>query len=245
MSLDKEFYPCSAALTQLIQKYFIQLTQGCGRRGCNNPDCATGRGKALSPDEAAPRAVLLVQNKGRLCDPCSSPENLSESSSQHSVLSTEQGVVRQEVGVEGGHSEVTLLHTQTPPQPSSSELMELAISPTDIHEHSPLQLVIGSSSSSLARQFSRNRSSPSASLGSQTTSSSSSSTSSGPMLGSSSSNSSASALVHMASSNMVDEVARMEVSPSPHPSTTSPVPLNQGRDKQPSAKVLPIQIGKS
>lgn len=255
---EEYFSPFSAALSQLIRKYFLQLTQGCGKKDCDNPDCATGRGESLSPDEAASKALLLVQNKGRLCGSFSSPSkksipqsssqlsvksSISRSSSNHSASSTEQSVVSQETGVEGGHSEVTLLHTQPTPQPSSSEPMELAITPTDIHDHSRLHLVIGSSSSSVAQQFSQNRSSPSASLGSRAnTTSSSSSSSSGPMLGSSSSCSSSSALVHMASSNMVDEVARMEVSPSPHPSTTPPLPPTAGK---PSPEALPLQIGES
>ena len=238
------FRTCSTALRELIEKYFTQLTRGCGRESCNNPDCATGSGRALSPDEAAPRALLLVQNRGQLCRAFSPPKGTPQSSSQSSltVSSSEQSIVSQEVGVDGGRSEVTLLHSQSSPQPPTSEPMELAFSPTDIHEHSPRQLVIGSSSSSMVRPF-QNRSSPSASLVSHTTSttSSSSSSSSGRMLGPSSSSSSSSALVHMASSNMVDEVARMEVSPSPY---SSPSLASVEKMKQSDAKAIPVQIGK-
>ena len=161
------------------------------------------------------------------------------------MSSSDQSIVTQEVGVDGGRSEVTLLHSQSSPQPPTSEPMELAFSPTDIHEHSPRQLVIGSSSSSMVRPFSQSRSSLSASLVSHTTSttssSSSSSSSSRRMLVPSSSSSSSSALVHMASSNMVDEVARMEVSPSPH---SSPSSASVVKTKQSNAKALPVQISK-
>lgn len=245
----------SDALSGLIRQFFNQLTEGCGSKSCNNPNCATGRGRAFSPDEAATRAVMLVQTNGRLCEShltskkrtsskSSSRSLVSSSSSELSVVSQEVVVeggrsasselsfVSQEVGVEGGRSEVTILHHTPPPQPSS-EPMELALSPSDRHEHSAQQLVIGSSSSSMVRPFAQSHSSPSASLGSQTTStttassstssttSASSSSSSGALLPSSSSSSSSSALVHMASSNMVEDVARMEVSPSPHSSSTS------------------------
>ena len=170
---------------------------------------------------------------------------MSESSSQLSVSSSGLSVVSQEVGVVGGRSEVILLHSHTHTQPSTSEPMELALSPTDVHEHTPLQLVIGSSSSSVVRQFSQNRSSSSTSSATQITASSSSSAGSGSILTSSSSSySSSSALVHMASTNMVEEVARMEVSTSPHPSSP-PTHSGAGKAKQPNAKTLPVQIGMS
>ena len=196
--------------------------------------------------------MLVQSNNGLLCVPKLSLERgrLSPSSSHSSVKmsSSRQSVVSQEVGVEGGHSEVTLLHTQSPAQPPSSEPMELAFSPTDVHEHSSRNLVIGSSSASMVQPFSQNHSSHSASLGSHTTASSSScssSSSSGPMLGSSSSSSSSSAIVRMASSNMVDEVARMEVSPSPYSfSATTPLSIHSTqRVKQPNS-ALTIPSGK-
>ena len=249
----------SGAVKELIQKFFVQLTVGCGDRNCNNPDCATGRGKPFDPDDAASRAVVLVQNRnGQLCRPLSSPNNRTlPQSSSYSSISSDHSIVSQEVGVDGGRSEVTLLHLQSTSRPSTSEPMELTLIPSDVHEHSTRELVIGSSSASMVRSFSQNHGSPSASIASHTTtststaSSSSSSTSTGLMMGSSSSSSSSSAIIHMASSNMVDDVARMEVSPTPHhphrPSSYSPSPhptQSTNSTKQSNAQSLPVHISK-
>ena len=227
--------PSSEVLTGRIRRYFIQLTSGCGRRGCDNPHCATGSGRPLTATEAATRAVHLVQTgHGQLCDSHSSPDGQTQTQSLRisTENSSERSAVQEEVGVERGRSEVTLLHPQMPARPALSEPMELAFTSSDVRDHSPPGLVIGSSSSSMVQPFFRTHRSTSGSVGSHTTtatttasssSSSSSSTSySGPMLGSSSSSSSSSALVHMASSNMVEEVARMEVSPTPHHTHPSP-----------------------
>ena len=53
----------------MIRRYFIQLTEGCGVKGCHNPNCATGSGKPRGPNTAAATAVLLVQRKAKLCMP--------------------------------------------------------------------------------------------------------------------------------------------------------------------------------
>ena len=191
-----------------------------------------------------------------MCEPLTSPEHRTQSSSS---TSSRNDVV-QEVGVDGGRSEPILLVPHPPARPSSSEPMELAFTSSDIqHEHSSRQLVIGSSSSSVVQSFTQSRRSPASVESQRTTTSSSSSSSSssaassGPLMASSSSSSSSSALVQMASSNMVDEVARMEVSPTLHPphfslSSSSSVGVSSSLGATSSKKLdsqqVPVKISK-
>ena len=57
------------AIESLIQQYFLQLTRGCGHKGCSNPNCATGSGKPVDPNKAAATAIALARQKkkGYLC----------------------------------------------------------------------------------------------------------------------------------------------------------------------------------
>lgn len=57
---------------EAIQKYFYQLTQGCGNTQCNNPICASNQSsfkyKELSRNQAAALAINLAKDKSsRLC----------------------------------------------------------------------------------------------------------------------------------------------------------------------------------
>ena len=56
---------------KLIQQYFLQLTQGCGRDACSNSACATGSGQPMSPTDAATRALALStshsKGQSKLC----------------------------------------------------------------------------------------------------------------------------------------------------------------------------------
>lgn len=57
------------AVKELIERYYYQLTEGCGREGCSNDNCASsGRLPHLSPNEAAARALQLMMSKATLCD---------------------------------------------------------------------------------------------------------------------------------------------------------------------------------
>lgn len=83
-----------------IQRFHDQLTKGCGRESCDNPDCATGSGKALDSTAAAAQAVILAKQgkTARLCEPrncCSSSSEsvrLSDKSSLSSAGSTSASV---------------------------------------------------------------------------------------------------------------------------------------------------------
>ena len=51
-----------AAAGQLIRKYYYQLTVGCGKKNCDNPNCASsGPTPSLSPNDAAARAIQCVK----------------------------------------------------------------------------------------------------------------------------------------------------------------------------------------
>uniref|UniRef100_A0A0N5AZI7 HECT-type E3 ubiquitin transferase n=1 Tax=Syphacia muris TaxID=451379 RepID=A0A0N5AZI7_9BILA len=59
-----------------INRYYKQLLEGCGRRSCDNEDCASsGRFAKLSSNEAAARAIQCLRKKAYFCDPL---EELSE-----------------------------------------------------------------------------------------------------------------------------------------------------------------------
>ncbi|XP_045483720.1 ubiquitin-protein ligase E3A isoform X1 [Harmonia axyridis] len=58
-----------AAAKKLIERYFYQLTDGCGNPHCDNKYCASsGDLKPLTPDEAAAQAIQLFSQDARLCE---------------------------------------------------------------------------------------------------------------------------------------------------------------------------------
>ncbi|KAI5703179.1 hypothetical protein M8J75_008679 [Diaphorina citri] len=59
-----------ATVKERIEKYFYQLTDGCGNEDCKNENCASsGKLAALSPNEAAGMALKLWKASAQLCDP--------------------------------------------------------------------------------------------------------------------------------------------------------------------------------
>lgn len=66
---------------QLIERYFRQLTDGCGNGNCNNESCAScSEFQPLDKNAAAVRALELFKTNARLCDPLPSEK---ESDSLH------------------------------------------------------------------------------------------------------------------------------------------------------------------
>jgi hypothetical protein len=54
---------------EAIEKYYHQLTEGCGRLNCSNTNCASNSNfKKLSNNEAAALAIHLAKNRGELCE---------------------------------------------------------------------------------------------------------------------------------------------------------------------------------
>lgn len=59
----------TAVAKQRIQQFYFQLTDGCGRPNCSNPDCASNPNSTkLTSNDAAAKAILLFNNKKSLCD---------------------------------------------------------------------------------------------------------------------------------------------------------------------------------
>lgn len=53
---------------QLIEKYFYQLSDGCGNPNCTNRNCASsGEVESLTPNQAAARAIQLFSEEAPLC----------------------------------------------------------------------------------------------------------------------------------------------------------------------------------
>lgn len=54
----------------MIERYYFQLTDGCGNQSCKNENCAScQKAPKLDPDEAAARAIQLFKSKAKLCVP--------------------------------------------------------------------------------------------------------------------------------------------------------------------------------
>ncbi|XP_066246881.1 ubiquitin-protein ligase E3A isoform X2 [Euwallacea similis] len=56
-----------AAAKKLIERYFYQLTEGCGNPNCTNKDCASS-GEPMTPNAAAGRALKLFSQEAKLCE---------------------------------------------------------------------------------------------------------------------------------------------------------------------------------
>ena len=71
MSLLICIYRKRAAAKQLIERYYYQLTDGCGKADCHNEYCASSTGFTypnMSKNDAALRAIDLFKNKAQLCE---------------------------------------------------------------------------------------------------------------------------------------------------------------------------------
>ncbi|KAJ8984869.1 hypothetical protein NQ317_002708 [Molorchus minor] len=66
---NKEGVMKRAVAKKLIERYFYQLTDGCGNPNCDNKYCASsGELKPLTPDEAAAQAIQLFSQEAKLCE---------------------------------------------------------------------------------------------------------------------------------------------------------------------------------
>jgi hypothetical protein len=68
---------------EAIEKYYHQLTEGCGRLNCLNPNCASNSNfKKLSNNEAAALAIQLAKKKAELCEltPTKAPKQFKPNS---------------------------------------------------------------------------------------------------------------------------------------------------------------------
>ncbi|KAJ0179215.1 hypothetical protein K1T71_004927 [Dendrolimus kikuchii] len=77
------------AARQLIERYFYQLLDGCGKPNCDNQYCASsGEARNLSPNEAAAEAIKLFYKEARLCDTLPSKVPRTEASASNSDAGT-------------------------------------------------------------------------------------------------------------------------------------------------------------
>lgn len=54
---------------QLIERYFYQLSSGCGNPHCTNKNCASsGQFEKLTPNQAAAKAIQLFSEDAKFCD---------------------------------------------------------------------------------------------------------------------------------------------------------------------------------
>lgn len=68
-SVQSQDLDMKRAAAQLIEKYYFQLTDGCGNPHCDNPNCASsGKVGHLSSNEAAGEALKLCAARARLCE---------------------------------------------------------------------------------------------------------------------------------------------------------------------------------
>ncbi|XP_018332233.1 ubiquitin-protein ligase E3A [Agrilus planipennis] len=72
-SSDKKDDMKRVAAKKLIEKYFYQLTDGCGNPACDNKYCASSeefiyKVENLTPNQAAAEAIQLFSQDARLCD---------------------------------------------------------------------------------------------------------------------------------------------------------------------------------
>ena len=76
---DTMFFRKRAAVKQLIERYYHQLTDGCGRSDCGNEHCSSSHNfshRDMSRDRAAIVAIDLFKKKGPLCnDPSKVPKS--------------------------------------------------------------------------------------------------------------------------------------------------------------------------
>uniref|UniRef100_A0A1Y1KR63 Ubiquitin-protein ligase E3A n=2 Tax=Photinus pyralis TaxID=7054 RepID=A0A1Y1KR63_PHOPY len=80
-----------AAFRKLIERYFYQLTEGCGNPTCNNKYCASSAEfKPLSANQAAALAINLFSQEAQLCEthPSKMPRTQSKSKLSDSNLDT-------------------------------------------------------------------------------------------------------------------------------------------------------------
>lgn len=73
---------------QLIEKYFYQLSDGCGNPNCTNRNCASsGEVNPLTPNEAAARAIQLFSEEAPLCGmPSAKSSRIATNDESASVL---------------------------------------------------------------------------------------------------------------------------------------------------------------
>jgi len=109
-----------AAAKKLIERYYIQLTSGCGEAHCSNELCASSecfRFSGLDSNAAAAKALELFQSRSRLCDETMN-KVAKESTEKQSYLVTNSGV-----SIEPSTSEELHLHGADNTAPADADVV--------------------------------------------------------------------------------------------------------------------------
>lgn len=71
---------------KLIEKYFFQITVGCGNADCQNKYCLSSGHleKSLTPNQAAVKAIQLYVEEAKLCENNKEAEQIQKNSSPSS-----------------------------------------------------------------------------------------------------------------------------------------------------------------
>jgi len=72
-----------------VQRYFVQLTTGCGNPLCKNPNCASAVGP-MNPNQAAAQALKLAFNNDHVCPPQIATPHLSIQKMRELVVNAKQ-----------------------------------------------------------------------------------------------------------------------------------------------------------
>lgn len=77
-----------AAAKHLIERYYHQLTEGCGNESCSNSWCASSLGfNRMDNNAAAVKALELYKVNAKLCDPHPSKKGTASAYLEGSALS--------------------------------------------------------------------------------------------------------------------------------------------------------------
>lgn len=71
---------------QLIERYFFQLSVGCGNSNCGNENCASNKNfEKLTANQAAARAIRLFSEESHFCD---TMDSIADQSKQQDSCNT-------------------------------------------------------------------------------------------------------------------------------------------------------------
>lgn len=80
------WYRKRAAAKHLIERYYHQLTEGCGNEACTNEACGSSPAfQRMDNNAAAIKALELYKNNAKLCDPHPSKKGASSAFPENSA----------------------------------------------------------------------------------------------------------------------------------------------------------------
>lgn len=163
-----------AAAKKLIERYFYQLTEGCGNPSCTNKDCASsGEFTPMSPNDAACHALKLFKEEAKLCEQhppkiakinlIDSPSAATESKELASKVPSNDNVVSQS-SKESGKASVKYNSAPVPTYLTEQSLFDIIDECEASESYSPLIRTLGeifSSIENLSKSFPQDRNSSS------------------------------------------------------------------------------------